>query len=565
MLKPLPCEAARPNHVAQDSMQFSMDKKETRLKGLPVSGGVAMARVFLARGGPARPVPHYSIGRDEAPAERDRLSRAVAAAVSCYDQVVEDAARRVGEAHSQIFAAQQMMAADPLLFEQMADVIARDLLNAETAVQKILHAYEAVLRASDDDYIRERAGDVAEVRQRLLDVLAQEAAPDVVLIDHTFRLGEKRIIVAEELTPGLTVGLDTSHTVGFITERGGRASHSAILARALGIPAVSGIEGIQEMLGHGEEALINGDTGEVTLWPGERTLRVYPGLRPVEARAPRAVPPVPGVRVVANINLAHDVDAALAMQAEGIGLYRSEYEFLAAGRVLDEDEQYERYTHVLDAMGDRPVFIRLLDLGGDKSGPFLELPEEDNPVLGFRGARLLECRPELLITQARALARCALDRPVNVMYPMIASYEQFLRLRELVVQYTAEFTGARLVHGVMFEVPSAVLDADRIFQVAEFGSIGSNDLTQYLFAVDRCNEHVANDFKTDHPAFWRAVEMLAASAREAGRPLGICGEIATRPEGLPRLLRLGITQVSVSARLIPAVRGTAMQVMGTGA
>jgi phosphotransferase system enzyme I (PtsI) len=540
-------------------MQFSVDKKETRLKGLPVSGGVAMARVFFARGGPARPVPHYSIGREEVESERQRLSRAVAAAVACYDQVIEDAAGRVGEAHSQIFAAQQMMTGDPLLFEQMADIIARDLLNAETAVQKILHAYEAVLRASDDDYIRERAGDVAEVRQRLLDVLAEEAAPDVVLIDHTFRLGEKRIIVAEELTPGLTVGLDTSHTVGFITERGGRASHSAILARALGIPAVSGIEGIQEMLGHGEEALINGDTGEVTLWPSERTLRVYPGLGLAEARAPRAVQPVPGVCVVANINLAHDVDAALAMQAEGIGLYRSEYEFLAAGRVLDEDEQYERYAHVLDAMGDRPVFIRLLDLGGDKSGPFLNLPEEDNPVLGYRGARLLERRPELLITQARALARCAIERPVNVMYPMIASYEQFLRLRELVVQYTAEFTGARLVHGVMFEVPSAVLDAGRIFRVAEFGSIGSNDLTQYLFAVDRCNEHVAADFKTDHPAFWSAVEMLARSAREAGRPLGICGEIASRPEGLPRLLRLGISQVSVSARLIPVVRGTAMQ------
>ncbi|MFP4501065.1 MAG: phosphoenolpyruvate--protein phosphotransferase [Candidatus Hydrogenedentota bacterium] len=540
-------------------MKLSRDKKETRLKGLPVSGGVAMARVFLVRNGDDARMPHYTISDAEVPAEQARLQRALEVAAQVYDAVVARAEQKMGAQHAGIFTAQKLMVEDAGLQSEMAQTIASEHINAETAVDKVLRAYEALLCAVDNDYIRDRSSDVAEVRHRILRVLLnEEAAQDVVLVDHTFRLGEKRIIVADELSPGLTVGLDTSHTVGFITERGGRASHSAILARALGIPAVSGLPGIQRQIGHGEEVLINGDTGEVTLWPSTHTLRLHPALTLYEA-PPHASVPVPGIQVMANINMAADTDAANAMQADGIGLYRTEYEFLAAGRVLTEDEQYARYKQVHDAMAGRPVFYRVLDLGGDKSGNFLDVQPEDNPVLGFRGARLLEARPELLISQARALAWLSREGPVNVMYPMIATYEQFLRLRELVVQYTADIAGAQLVHGVMFEVPSAVLDAERIFRVAEFGSVGSNDLTQYLFAVDRSNERVARDFQTDQPPFWRALEVVAGAARAAARPLALCGEIASHADALPRLVALGIRQISVSARLIGAVRAAARQ------
>ena len=541
-------------------MDIATPKNELRLKGLPVSSGTAMARVFCVSEDSREAAPHYTITPEEAPEERARLERALLLAANSYEGVVRKVAERVGNTQANIFRAQKSVVEDDLLLEQMSNIIVHELLNAETAVQKVLNGYERTLNDLDDDYIRGRSSDIAEVRRRLIGILTnEERARDVVLVDNTFRLGERRIIMAEELIPGLTVGLDTSHTAGFITERGGRASHSALLARALGIPAVSGLHGIKDLLGHGEEVLINGESGEVILWPSEDTLRVYPGVARAEPRPPNAVAPVPNLQVLANINVSTDVDAVLAMQGDGIGLYRTEYEFLAAGRVLDEEEQYIRYRHVLGAMGDRPVYFRLLDLGGDKTGAFMNMPDEENPVLGFRGARLLEERPELLIAQTRALARCSLERPVNLMYPMIDTYEQFIRLREKVLEYAKDIPGAQLVHGVMFEVPSAIFDAKRIFRVAEFGFIGSNDLTQYLFAVDRGNDRVAHAFKTDQPAFWNAVQSLSRSARRMGRPLAICGEISSRGEPLARLVEMGIRQFSLSARLIGVVRTAARQ------
>jgi phosphotransferase system enzyme I (PtsI) len=542
-------------------MDISTPRKELRLKGLAVSGGMAMARVFRVSEDVREAAPHYTIDPEEVREEQARLQRAIVLAADSYEGVVRKVAAHVGNTQANIFRAQKSVVEDDVLFEEMAGLIARELINAETAVQKVLNGHERTLNELDDDYIRGRSSDIAEVRRRLIAILThEEKAQGVLLIDNNFRLGERRIIMADELTPGLTVGLDASHTAGFITERGGRASHSALLARALGIPAVSGLRGLKDALGHGEEALINGDSGEVILWPSEDTLRVYPGIARAEPRPPQAVAPVPGLQVMANINVSTDVDAALAMHAEGIGLYRTEYEFLTAGRVLDEEEQFARYSHVLRAMGDRPVYFRLLDLGGDKSGAFMELPEEENPVLGLRGARLLEDRPEMLIAQTRALARCSLDRPVYLMYPMIDTFEQFIRLRELVLQYAQEIPGARLVHGVMFEVPSAVFDARRIFQVAEFGFVGSNDLTQYLFAVDRGNDRVAHAFKTDQPAFWAAVGYLANAARRMGRPLAICGEVSSKTEPLARLLDFGIHQFSLSSRMIGVLRTSARQI-----
>jgi len=270
---------------------------------------------------------------------------------------------------------------------------------------------------------------------------------------------------------------------------------------------------------------------------------------------PLAVPePVEALAVMANINLAAEVKTVRRMKAEGIGLYRTEMEFFAAGRLLDEDEQADRYARVLKAMDSQPVYFRLLDLGGDKPSPLFEFPAEENPSLGLRGTRYLLSRPDLLRTQARALARASRHATVHVMYPMVVGVDQFRRARRLFLEATAGLRKGDIRHGPMFEVPAAVFEAPELLAEADFASIGSNDLVQYLFAVDRNNENVAHDYSPDRPVFWRVLGDLVRAAREAGCPLSICGELASEPAYTRRLLALGVRTVSVSPRLIPGVR-----------
>jgi phosphotransferase system enzyme I (PtsI) len=257
---------------------------------------------------------------------------------------------------------------------------------------------------------------------------------------------------------------------------------------------------------------------------------------------------------MANINIASEVEDALAMQAEGIGLYRTEFEFMVEGLFLDEDAQYERYARVVKAMDGRPVTFRLFDAGGDKPLPFLDIPEEENPALGWRGGRLLLGHGSLLSTQARALTRASGHGPVHVLYPMIIDVEQFIELRAAFQEAVQGLPQANVRHGVMFEVPSACLQAPALLDAADFGSVGTNDLIQYLFAVDRNNEKVAYDYSPDREVLWQLMGDMAAAAQDADKPLAVCGELAGDPRYVPTLMDIGISQVSVSTRLIPGAR-----------
>jgi phosphotransferase system enzyme I (PtsI) len=477
------------------------------------------------------------------------------------DAIVSEVTERLGPGHANIFVAQKMMMEDEILLGEFIQVIECERLNAESAVEKTFDTYAVLLDQVEDVYMRERTADINEVRYRLLDMLreSRDETGKMVLLDHRLTFEDNRIVVAEELTPSETILLDTEHTVGFITEKGGRASHAAILARGLGIPAVSGVQNVLGLLRDGTEVLLNGASGEIIIAPSKRTLELYPAIRRVRAPELHAVAPVANLTVLANISRAEEVGSADAVQAEGIGLYRTEFECLSAGRLLTEDEQYDRYAHVAKVMKGRPVFIRLLDFGGDKPASFLDLPREDNPCLGLRGARLLQERVELLIPQVRALARASRHGAISVMYPMIVDLNQFLILRELIRQQIADIDGAALSHGVMFEVPSACLEADDILDAADFGCIGSNDLVQYLFAVDRNNSLVAGDYQPDRPVLWRLIQGIADAARRSGKPLSLCGEIGAQPQYLPRLMACGINTVSVSPRLIGLARRTAAQ------
>jgi len=535
-------------------MQTRGIHNETRFVGLPISGGIAVAKVCLFNENRHGDLAVYRVAGEGVTHEKNRVRQAISVATGQLDLLIKDVTDRIGVSEAQIFQAQKMIMGDGVLIKQILDNVETRNLNAEAAITRTLDVYESRLLEVDNQYVRERASDIGEIRRRLLDVLGNMNPSLQCGDDAHCQRGRNRIIVAEELTASLTVELDTVRTVGFVTERGGPTSHAAILARALGIPAVSGIKGIHGLLSCGTELLLDGDSGEVVVWPREEAIAKLRLAGRDAVRTAAAVEPVPDLTVLANISQMGEVEDALDQKAEGIGLYRTEFEFLAAGRILDEQQQYERYASVVKAMNGRPVCFRLLDIGGDKGAPFFDLPREENPYLGFRGGRLLMERTDLLQTQARALVRASAHGPVDVLYPMIVELQQFLRLKRLFCEAAGDLPAGRLRHGVMFEVPSACLDARRLLQAAEFGSIGTNDLIQYLFAVDRNNELVAYDYTPDRPVFWSVLGQIAAAAAETGRTLSVCGEAASDPRFLPKLMELGLTTLSVSPRFIPELR-----------
>ena len=527
---------------------------ETRFKGLPLSPGVAVARVCLFNERRHVSLPVANVTDKEVRSEGDRFRKALSLVREKLELLIKEVKDRVGKAEAEIFMAQKMILEDPMLIERIADHIRSKNFNAEKAVISSLDYFESQLAQLDNAYLRDRASDIGEVKRRLLDALA-DLNPSFQCENDSFcQRGKNRIVIAQELTPSLTMELNTDFIRGFVTDRGGVASHAAILARALRIPAVSGIPGIHDMIFCGTEVLINGDTGEVVIWPSKKTLSQYPDLRLAAAEEITAVAPVAGLKVFANLSLAKNVKEVVEHEAEGIGLYRTEFEFFAAGKILCEMEQYGLYLEVLKAMKDKPVYFRMLDLGGDKTADFLKLQKEQNPALGLRGSRFLLAHPELFRNQARALARASRHGRVNVMYPMVIDIDQFRKLKKAFEEATEDIPRGEIKHGLMFEVPSACLDAEEILKEADFGSIGTNDLIQYLFAVDRDNEFVAYDHHPDRKIFWHLIQHVAHAAKKHHKPLSVCGELASHPEYARNLMREGIRAVSVAPRAITGLR-----------
>lgn len=530
---------------------------ETRLVGLPISGGIAVGRVCRFNEQRHSSLATYRVSGDSVAREKERVSRAIELAAKELDTIIQNVATRLGAAEAKIFEAQKAIVGDPVLVDRIFQDLEDTLFNAETAVSRVLDDYEAQLLDLDDDYLKERATDIGEIRRRLLDMLADTALALQCADETRCQRGRGRVVVTAELTAGMTVAMDVGDIKAFVTERGGPTAHAAILARALGIPAVSGLKAIHSKLTCGTKLLVNGNTGEVIVWPNEEKIAqaaVAPGAI---IGGTEAVEPVSQLTVMANISRSTEVHAAMTQQAEGVGLYRTEFEFFAAKRLLEEDEQYQRYAHVVQAMEGKRVCFRLLDIGGDKQGPPFNLPEEKNPYLGLRGSRLLLDQSELFQPQARALARVSMLGPVDVLYPMVVDVEQFLKLRTLFQEAVGDLETGDLRHGVMFEVPSACLSARELLEVSDFGSIGTNDLIQYLFAVDRNNELVAHDYTPDKPAFWTILEQIAVAARATGKTVSICGEVANNLQLLPKMMQLGLKTFSVSPRFIPNLRLTA--------
>ncbi len=528
--------------------------KEIKLQGLPISDGIVCATVCLLDNDRHTQSVCTRISSENIEAEKQRISSAIEQVSLKFDNLQKQVSLKIGKGEAKIFSALKSMLTDLTVTKKLNNAIEKNFCTAESAVFKVFDEFIAQFESIDDKYIKERVADITDIKHHLINELANAQdkfkCKGVEQCEH----GQNRIVVSEELTPSATCNIDVEATLGFVSERGGKTSHAAILSRALGIPAVTGIPDIYNTIHCGAEVLINGFTGEVILWPSEETKSQIENQKLKVSTGKIDNKSIPGFKIMANISGTQEICKALEVNADGIGLYRTEMEFITEKSALSEDFQYQKYAEVVKAMNGNITYFRLLDVGGDKELPFLNIQKETNPQLGCRGARFLKKRPELLATQARAIARASVHGPVGVIYPMIVSCEQFLELKGMFEDAVKDISHDKILHGPMFEVPSACFVADNLFEIADFASVGTNDLFQYLFVLDRGNEQLADEYNPDHPILWNILKLLNESANKYNKPLSICGAIASDKKYIPKLIDVGFKIFGVAIPAIPTVR-----------
>lgn len=477
----------------------------------------------------------------------EQLSTLAKEAESCFDRDSAD-----------LFRAHRMICEE--VRNDVLELINQGQLNAVSAIETCFDYYSDFFDGLNDDYFCGRADDFTELKQLLLNLLNNKK---VFLQCREYRgcnvgeceLKNKHILICNELTANVAFSI-RYYTRGIITDRCGVNSHAAVIARSLDIPIISGIKNPLKVFLYDNEILMDGGTGDIFTNPDSSTLERYYTRINRAHKTYEAVDPLPQFAVMADIDRCQDVERALRVRADGIGMYRTEFEMLARGHVLSEEEQTEIYNQVLQKMQGKPVYFRLFDLGCDKSAPWLEIEEENNPALGCRGARFLLSRPELLETQARAVANVSRSAPVNVIYPMISGRNEYQQLKKIFMQATRGIKNTQIRHGIMFEVPSACLNASDLYDVIEFGRIGSNDLIQYLFARDRTGDGFIYADLAGDPAVWNLIATVAGAARKAGKPLELCGSIADTGRFIHQMMKLGIKSISTHPENIAAIRKT---------
>ena len=499
---------------------------------------------------------------DDPEGERARFESAVDAVRVGLDELESSAAASGGDDVAEIFAAHRMFLDDPSFAGEMAAQIQSESVTAETAVAAVANRVAEEFEAIGDDYFAQRATDIRDLRNQLL---RQLLGMGVAGLDH---LRTPSVIVAQDLTPSETVTIPPGMALAFVTQRGSATSHTAILARSLGIPAVVGLG--DQRVPAGMRVAVDGDTGEVIVEPDEATAdriraaqaSAAAARQVMEAHAAEPALSADGVQVevVANIGNPEDASRAHEAGAEGVGLFRTEFLFIDAGHVPSEDEQYEAYRRVFEVFGSRPVVVRTLDVGGDKDVPGVDLDEELNPFLGLRGIRLTLAEEALFRSQLRALFRAGAGSNLKLMFPMVATVDEIRQAKDIVASVLVDLDAAGIDRatdfeiGIMIEVPSAAVMADVLAPHVDFFSIGTNDLTQYTLAVDRTNPKVASLADALHPAVLRLIRSVIDAAHEHGRWVGLCGELAGDPVAAPVLLGMGLDEWSMNPPSIAPVK-----------
>jgi phosphoenolpyruvate-protein phosphotransferase (PTS system enzyme I) len=534
--------------------------------GIPAASGIVIAPARVLRWEVPR-VPHgATIGAHEVERETTRFVEACAYAKERIRSLQRHTAETLGEVEAQIFEPQVLMLEDVDLVQATIDTIVENHLTAERAFEWRVLEWESALSHTSHPMVLDRLNDLADVQTRVLRRLMNLPDPDL----EARATGEKVVLVAREMTPSITVQLDTRYVVGIATDLGTRTSHSAILARSLDIPCVVSLGNLSETVRDGEELILDGREGRVILSPSEEEKQAYRErdylTREWEqelvllAHLPAVTRDDVGVRLYANIDLPSEASNARDHGAEGVGLYRTE--FLVVGRSVApaEEEQYRAYRQVVEAFAGSPVVIRTFDLGGDKFPAFLHMGREENPFLGWRAIRVCLDEPAIFRTQLRALMRAAVHGDLRIMLPLINEVEEVLATRRMIGEALAELRaeGVEVPDsyqlGAMIETPAAAMSAPELARHVDFFSVGTNDLVQYTLAVDRGNSRLARRYNPFHPAVVRLMDITARAARDAGIPFGVCGEFASNPLGTFLLIGLGADSLSVGPSALAEIK-----------
>ncbi|TCL49212.1 phosphoenolpyruvate--protein phosphotransferase [Thermolongibacillus altinsuensis] len=532
-----------------------------RIQGIAASSGIAIAKAYRLEH-PDLTVEKKTIAE---PAEEvARFEAAIAKAKEELEAIKAHALKELGEDKAAIFSAHLLVLSDPELLNAVKEKIENEQINAEYALHEVATMFVAMFEAMDNEYMKERAADIRDVTKRVLAHLLG------VTISNPSMISEEVIIVAEDLTPSDTAQLNRKYVKGFTTDIGGRTSHSAIMARSMEIPAVVGTKAVTAEIQNGDIVIIDGLDGEVIVNPSAEVIAEYEKKRDKFAaqkaewaklvNEPTMTSDGHHVELAANIGTPNDVEGVLNNGAEGIGLYRTEFLYMGREQLPTEEEQFEAYKTVLERMEGKPVVVRTLDIGGDKELPYLDLPKEMNPFLGFRAIRLCLDMQDMFRTQLRALLRASVYGNLKIMFPMIATLDEFRQAKAILLEEKEKLIAEGIAVsddievGMMVEIPAAAVLADQFAKEVDFFSIGTNDLIQYTMAADRMNERVSYLYQPYNPAILRLISNVIDAAHKEGKWVGMCGEMAGEELAVPILLAFGLDEFSMSATSILRVR-----------
>ena len=533
-------------------------------RGIAVSAGICRGKILVLHRA-RHIIARRGLADLEVTEEVGRFEKALVQTRQQILEIQDKVLKTLGAKEADIFEAHLLMLEDQVLVDEVIRMIRDQKVNADFAFHTVAERYVTALVAANDEYLRERANDMRDLLSRVLDNLLE--VRDEFDLRH---LAEPCILVSHDLSPSTTAQLDKKFVLGFATDIGGQTSHTAIMARSLGIPAVVGLQSVSQELESGDYALLDGYNGTIVVNPTDQTLFEYGQLAKIKAsleeklREIRQQPAVTldgkFIHLSANIEDQRDVEAVLLHGAEGVGLFRTEYLFISRDSLPTEEEQYQSYRKVAAALKPNPVIIRTLDLGGDKFASHLQLAQEVNPFLGWRAIRFCLAQPELFRAQLRAILRASAEGNVKMMYPMISGLDELTRANALVDQCREELRAEGLPFdekmdiGAMIEIPSAALIADTLASRVKFFSIGSNDLIQYTLAADRTNEKVSHLYEPTHPAIIRLIKATVDAAHQHGIWVGVCGEIAGDPVLAPLLIGLGVDELSAAPTVVAQVK-----------